>query len=194
MSASARSRTASRRMLRARDPLPYEPAAAPDSERPLEFAWRVHTAQGLWTGNADVKASVLLALEGGVMYATVAAFSTGGLLDGKEYRGLATAGITALLLAIVAATIAIFPRLGRRDKDPESGRQVIYFGDLRHWKAQQLSAYIGGLGADQQLQVICQQITEMSQLNWVKHRWVQASLILSLAGITIITASAALAL
>jgi hypothetical protein len=185
MSASARA--ARRRMS-------YAPAAVPDGERPLEFAWRVHAAQGSWTGNADVKASVLLALEGGVMYATIAAFSAGGLLDGKEYRGLAAAGIAALLLAIVAGTIAIFPRLGRRDKDPESGRQVIYFGDLRHWRAQQLSAYIGGLAADEQLQVICQQITEMSRLNWMKHRWVQASLVLSLAGITIITASAALAL
>jgi hypothetical protein len=192
MSASARA--ARRRMPHARDPLPYEPPAVPDAGRPLEFAWRVHTAQGLWGGNADVKASVLLALEGGVMYAAIAALSAGRLFDGREYRVVAAAGIIALLLAIAAGTIAIFPRLRRRDKDPEAQRQVIYFGDLRHWKAQQLSAYIGGLTADEQLGVLCQQITEISALNWVKHRWVQASLVLSLAGITIITASAALAL
>jgi hypothetical protein len=42
--------------------------------------------------------------------------------------------------------------------------------------------------------VLCQQITEMARLNWVKHRWVQASLILSLTGITIISVTAVLTL
>jgi hypothetical protein len=191
---SAATRAAKRRMLLARDPLSHERSAVPSGEQPLTFAWRVHEAQGSWTGNADVKASVLLALEGGVMYAVLAALGTGRLLLGKEYRLAAAIGITTLLLAIVAGTIAIFPRLGRRDKNPESHRQIIYFGDLRHWKAQQLGAYISGLAAGEQLQVLCQQITEMARLNWVKHRWVQASLILSLTGITIISVAAVLTL
>jgi hypothetical protein len=176
----------------ARRQMPAPPSG--EGERPLTFVWRVHAAQGSWTGNADVKASVLLALEGGVLFATIAAIGSGRLLLGRGDRIAAAVGLIAVLLAIAAGTVAIFPRLGQRDKDPQSHRQVIYFGDLRHWKAQQLGAYISDLGADEQLQVLCQQITEMARLNWAKHRWVQASLVLSLTGITIISVAAVLTL
>jgi MFS superfamily sulfate permease-like transporter len=159
---------------------------AGEARRATDFVWRVHEAQVSWANNADVKASILLALEGGALYAVISAFGDGGLfarLGGRPYPVVGATGILALLLAIVAATVAIFPRLGQADKDRDQRQQVIYFGDLRRWSAEDLSTHIAGLAARGELDVLSRQLTEMSQHNWVKHRWVQVSLILSIAGI-----------
>jgi hypothetical protein len=168
-----------------------------DKNRATEFAWDVHRAQASWANNADVKASILLALEGGALYAAISALGDGGLLarpGGLRYPVASAIGISALLLAIVAAAIAIFPRLGQRDKDRDRHRQVIYFGDLRRWNATELSSHIAGLTKGEELDMLSRQLTEMSRHNWLKHRWVQVSLILSLAGILTIAVSAMTAL
>jgi hypothetical protein len=154
----------------------------------------VHGAQASWAGNADVKASILLALEGGALYEVIPALGSGGLLarlGGQPYPAAGVAGTIALLLAVVAATIAIFPRLGQKEKGRDRGRQVIYFGDLRRWNAAQLSSHIAGLAQAEELDMLSGQLAEMARHNWVKHRWVQISLILSLAGILVIAISAA---
>lgn len=51
-----------------------------DGRRRAEFAWRVHNAQESWASNADLKASILIALEGGALYAIISALGSGGLL------------------------------------------------------------------------------------------------------------------
>jgi hypothetical protein len=166
-------------------------------DRAIEFAWRVHMAQVFWANNADVKASILLALEGGALYAVISSLGDGGLLarlGGRPYPVASAIGIFALLLAIAAAAIAVFPRLRKKDEGRDRHRQVIYFGDLRHWKAAELSSHIAGLAKGEELDVLSRQLTEMSKHNWVKHRWVQISLILSLAGILSMVVSAVAAL
>jgi pycsar effector protein len=171
--------------------LPRKPPI--DKDRATQFAWRVHRAQVSWAGNADVKASILLALEGGAVYAVTSALGDGGFLarlGGRLYPIPATIGIFALLLAIAAGSLAIFPRLGQKDKVRDRGRQVIYFGDLRRWSAARLTSHIAGLTEGEELDMLSRQLTEMSKHNWVKHRWVQISLILSLTGILIIAVSA----
>ena len=62
--------------LRLRSRRPAAPASdtAPE-RRAAEFAWRVHTAQANWANHADVKASILLVLEGGALYAVLSALS-----------------------------------------------------------------------------------------------------------------------
>lgn len=161
--------------------------------RATEFAWHVHRAQASWASNADVKASILLALEGGALCAALPTFGGRGLLirpGGQPYPVAGALGTFALLLAIGAAAIAIFPRLGQRDKDRDRTRQVIYFGDLRRWNAAELRIHIAGLAEGDELDMLSRQLTEMSRHNWRKHRWVQISLLLSLLGILIIAVSA----
>lgn len=157
-------------------------------KRAIEFAWRVHAAQGSWAGNADVKASILLALEGGVLYAALG----GGILarSGNTARhATSVSGVVMLLAAIAASALVIFPRLGRVQNSHRP--HVVYFGDLRHWNGLDLSAHIAQLSDDEQLKVLSQQLTQMSRLNWVKHRWVQVSLLLALAGMAVTVLSAA---
>ncbi len=154
-------------------------------------------AQASWANNADVKASILLALEGGALYAAITTLGAGGLLarlGSGPYQVADAIGISALLLAIVAAAIAIFPRLGQKGMDRDGHHQVIYFGALRRWDAAELSNHIAGLADDRELDMLSRQLTEMSKRNWAKHRWVQISLILSLAGILSIAVSAIIAL
>jgi hypothetical protein len=146
------------------------------------FGWHVHEAQAAWARNADVKASILLALEGGILCAAISGFGGDGLLGqlgGQQWPVTSVIEICALVLAIVAAGIAIFPRLGKEDDEISGHRHVIYFGDLRRWRAPELNSHIASLTAAEQLEVISQQLTEMSRANWAKHRWVQASLLLS---------------
>ncbi len=165
-----------------------------------EFAWRVHGAQASWANNADVKASILLALEGGALYAVISALGAGGILarsGSRLYPVFAAIGISALLLAIISAAIAVFPRLGQKDRGRAGrghGPQVIYFGALRRWNTTELVSYIAGLAEGEELDMLSQQLTEMARHNWAKHRWVQLSLILSLTGILIIAVTAATAL
>jgi hypothetical protein len=185
-----------RRPASRRGELPAKPPAA-CADQATAFAWRIHGAQTSWANNADVKASILLALQGGALYAIISALGSGGLLarpDGWSYPTANVIGILALLLAIVSATIAIFPRLGKESKDLEQHRQVIYFGDLRRLSANELSGHIAGLTESEELRALSQQLTEMSRSNWVKHRWVQVSLILSLTGILAVAVSAVTAL
>jgi hypothetical protein len=189
-------RLASRSLASRRGALPAKPPAAWEN-RATAFAWRIHGAQTSWANNADVKASILLALQGGALYAIISALGSGGLLarpGGGPYPTANAIGILALLLAIVSATIAIFPRLGKERKDLEHHGQVIYFGDLRRWNANELSSHIAALTTSEELSALSKQLTEMSRRNWVKHRWVQISLILSLTGILAVSVSAMTAL
>ena len=173
------------------------PAAAATTEnRAVAFAWLVHKAQATWANNADVKASILLALDAGAVYAAVSALSDGGFLarpGGRETSVAVAVGVSALLLAIGAAAIAIFPRLGNRRAAVSRRSHVIYFGDLRRWQAAELSAHLAGLTEDDELDMLSRQLTEMARQNWAKHRWVQLSLVLSLAGILMIAVPALIA-
>lgn len=174
---------------------PVSGTGSAGSGRGTAFAWRVHAAQAAWTGNADVKASILLALEGGSLYAALSATGHGGLLGGAHgpaYPAAAGTGIAVLLLAIVAAAIAVFPRLGSGSHVP--GPQAVYFGDLRRWDPADLAHHIDELTENDELGMLSLQLTQMSRQNWTKHRWVQLSLALALTGIVIIAVSAITAL
>lgn len=152
--------------------------------RRAEFAWRVHMAQVAWASHVDVKVSVLLALEAGALYVVISAIGHGGLVGSQPYPVVSAIGLAALLLAIIAGVIAIFPRLGRGHRD--RGPQVIYFGDLRLWETAELTSHIAGLTDGDELGMLSRQLTEIARRNWAKHLWVRRSLVLALAGILII--------
>jgi hypothetical protein len=168
-------------------------SAAGKDNRAAEFAWHVHAAQESWANNADVKASILLALEGGGLYAIISSLGSGGLLaraGGWQHHVADPIGMFSLLLAILAATIAIFPRLRHKARDHKRQRQAIYFGDLRRWSSTELTGYLAGLTEKNELDALSRQLIDMAGHNWVKHRWVQLSLFLAIAGIFIISIAA----
>jgi Family of unknown function (DUF5706) len=172
-------------------------SAAGKGNRAAEFAWHVHDAQESWASNADVKASILLALEGGGLYAIISALGRGGLLaraGGWQQHIADPIGMFSLLLAILAATIAIFPRLEHKKRDHNRQRQAIYFGDLRRWSSAELTSYLADLTEQHELDALSRQLIDMAGHNWVKHHWVQLSLFLAVAGIFIISAAALAAL
>lgn len=163
----------------------------------IDFAWRVHGAQESWSARADVKASILLALEGGGLFAVISAHAADGslaLLSGWN-RSLGLVGAGLLLLALVGAAVAVFPQLGRSRKLRERyARHTIYFGHLRLWDPAELSARLTSMSADEELEALGRQLVEMGKQNWSKHRWVQGSLILAISGVLAVSVSALTAL
>jgi len=145
--------------------------------KPIEFAWRVHAALESWTTRADVKASILLAVEGGAALFVVGA--PGG------HRAWPVAVILMLLLAAMATTAAVvLPILGpRRVHRAESARHSVYFGHLRHWQPRELTGHLSTLTPDDELAMMSTQLVRMSRLNWRKHRLLQASVALLTAAV-----------
>ncbi len=150
-------------------------------KRAIEFAWRVHGAQASWANSADSKASMLLVLEGGALYAVIAALGPGGSFAGQSHLVAYVVGVALLVLANGAAAAAVFPRLGPSGPRPERRHQAIYFGDLRGWDGADLAGHVSLLTQRAELDLLTRQLAEMSARNWVKYRWVQASFILLLA-------------
>ncbi|MEU7865229.1 Pycsar system effector family protein [Dactylosporangium sp. NPDC049140] len=144
---------------------------------PNEFAWRVHAALESWTTRADVKASILLAVEGGAAVFVV------GTPDGR--RDWPVAVILLLLLAAMATTAAVvLPILGpRRMHRVEFTQHSVYFGHLRHWQPVELTGHLNTLTPDDELAMMASQLVRMSRLNWRKHRLLQASVVLLAAAV-----------
>lgn len=164
--------------------------------RDVEFAWQVHTAQESWASKADVKASIVLAFEGGALYAVISALGPGGLLaghDGPRHAAELT-GAGLLLLALLSAACAVFPRLGRAGKRQVNGPGSIYFGHLRHWDEVELRNHLVALDQDTKLDALSRQLVWMARYNWSKYRWTQISLVLAVAGLLTVAGAAATAL
>ncbi len=47
----------------------------------IAFAWRVHGAQESWTAKVDIKASIVLALDGVVLAAVITGHNKGGVFS-----------------------------------------------------------------------------------------------------------------
>jgi len=115
----------------------------------VDLAWRAHTAQEAWTAKVDIKASVLLALEGGAIFVTLTANSNAGLLAKLTGIGnlLQFLGVILLIGAVAAATWALIPQLGSAAEHRATHRDhTIYFGHLRHWDPVELAKRVHSRG------------------------------------------------
>jgi hypothetical protein len=160
------------------------------------FAWQVHQAQEALTSKVDTKGSILLALEGGALFAALSASGKDGALAGLAgWRHAAEiGGLSALILAMVAAGVAVFPMLGGvRRHQAQHQTHVIYFGHLRHWEAADLHRRLRDLRPEEQLELLADQLVQMGKRNWAKYRLIQASLVLALLGVLALSAAAFLA-
>jgi hypothetical protein len=155
----------------------------------VEFAWRVHAAQEVWTAKVDAKASIVLSLETAVLAALFAVESPRlllGRLTGWRSM-LADVGVGLHVVAVVLAAAAVIPMLGRtRVHRAERTQNAIYFGHLRHWKPEQLLPWLARMTPEQELEQLNRQLVAMSRRNWRKHRHLQLAMLAALLGAVII--------
>jgi hypothetical protein len=153
---------------------------------PAEFAWRVHSALEAWTAKVDMKASILLAFQGGAFI--FAATSRDVVLDGTDRRPAMVAALGAVMLvtATALAATAILPFLGStRAHRAARVHEWIYFGHLRLWDPAELALRLSRLTIHDEVQALSAQLVRMSRLNWRKHRLLQGSVALTLSAMTV---------
>ena len=174
------------------DPLPGN---SDNAKRGIEFGWRVHSAQESWTAKVDGKASLLLALQGGALFAIAAGHQKDGFLGKLTgwHLGVVVAASIGLVIGIVSTIAAVTPQLGRAKKHrAEYTSHLVYFGHLRHWKPHELSAELARVTGADELRMLGFQLQRMSEINWRKHQLLRIGLILTALAI-IATAVAVLA-
>lgn len=155
-------------------------AESDDITSQLEFAWRAHSAQEAWTAKVDVKASVLLAAQVGLLVAIAALATTDGYRSSDGFPGLLVpAGVLAILAAGVASAAAVYPLLASAEA---TRKDLIYFGHLRHLNAQEIDQRLEELSPCDQLSAIANQLASMARSNWRKHRRLQFSIWLTGVG------------
>ncbi|WP_051837041.1 Pycsar system effector family protein [Streptomyces sp. NRRL WC-3742] len=159
----------------------------------LDTAWRIHSSLSEWIGRVDVKASFALSLE------TAALVAIAGVAQTTPPPGTHSAGrqtVTAVCLwfsavlvatALVFAIAAVAPRIGPRGdtddrRNDDRRNDVIYFGHLRHWSADELTE---ALSEQDLLPALSRQLVVLSRIAWKKHVRVRCSLVLGGIGVTL---------
>lgn len=158
----------------------------------IELAWRVHGAQEAWTAKVDIKASILLVLEGGSLFAILTANSQTGALRFFSGRPLVfeIAGVALLFLGTLCSAAAVFPMIGKSSQHRSDYRHhYIYFGHLRHRHPDDLQRKLTLSAGSDELAMLSLQLIAMSRRNWLKHRLVQLSLVLAMVGVILICAA-----
>jgi hypothetical protein len=161
-------------------------------QRGIDFAWRVHGAQESWTAKVDGKAAILFTIELVLLAALIAAHGHGKLIGRMHHdpRLIAEIGTVLAFASTFLVGGAVIPRLGRtRQHKTQRFDHLIYFGHLRHWEPQDLQSRLEKLTAADELEQLSRQLVEMSKLNWAKHRWLQAAMVLALFGVVLIAIS-----
>ncbi|NKR46521.1 hypothetical protein GS506_17705 [Rhodococcus hoagii] len=149
----------------------------------------MHQAQESWTAKIDVKASIVLALDGAVLVAIISGHGPDGALSSLAgWRDLALGTATLLILiALLLAVLVVRPALGSsRTHRTQHRDHVIYFGHLRHWDSQHLATRLRTLTPTEQAGQIALQLVAMSKRNWWKHRLLQWSLYTTAAAATLL--------
>jgi hypothetical protein len=157
--------------------------------RGVEFAWKVHNAQEGWTGRVDGKAALYLATQVAVIVAMVAALPSNkplGRLSGANHW-LAIGGLAISMLAVIVAGLAVIPMLNSRKTLKANHKEhLIYFGHLRHWKPDDLRSRLRALTEDDELNQLSLQLVALSKINWRKHRFLQAAMIIGALGALVV--------
>ncbi|MFJ9610820.1 Pycsar system effector family protein [Kitasatospora sp. NPDC101176] len=163
-------------------------ATTPVATAGLDAAWRIHGVLSEWVSRVDVKASFALSLETAALVAisSVAqtAPATGSVASGRQAATVLTLWASALLVAtaLVFAIAAVAPRIGSRGEADDWRHNVIFFGHVRHWDADDLA---DALAEQDLLPALSRQLVVLSRIAWIKHVRVRASLILGGIGVTL---------
>jgi hypothetical protein len=159
----------------------------------VEFAWRVHTALEAWTAKVDLKASILLAFQGGGFI--FAATSRELFLGARDHRPalVAAVGLGVLATAMGLATVTVLPVLGStRRHRADHHHEWIYFGHVRLWESTALAARLSRMTEHDEVRALSAQLVRMSRLNWRKHRMLQGSVVLTVVSMAVVLTGVAL--
>lgn len=150
-----------------------------------ELAWRVHENAKGWIVQVDVKSAAALAIEAAVLGFALALITNSDSLARLTTlsRWTLGSGLFLLLLSVVLSTLVLLPRIKLKEPKPDQ-RGYLYFGHLRHWDKDTLSATLVRNKVNDG--EIASQVIKMSQIAWWKHVLLQWSLYLLLAGIFVI--------
>jgi hypothetical protein len=160
-----------------------EAMSVPD---PVETAWKIHTALSDWTGKVDAKASFALTIESAALAVIVGLSGADhrfGNLRGFWQNAPFWGGVFLLGLSALAAVSVVAPRIRANSVEPEWADNFIYFGHLKFWQPDQLEQ---ALKDTDPLPALSRQLVVMSRIAWTKHRRVQVSLWLAIAGAALV--------
>ncbi len=151
-------------------------------ERHIDFAWKAHEAQGEWTARVDVKASILLASQVGLLLVAAAVASSRNLSDTPLAGVLGFIAAALLIAGGAAAAAAVYPML---ENSKSGGTDLLYFGRVRRMTGDEVIRGIREMSPAEELQSLAGQLTRISKANWRKHRLLQVSIWLMGAGVAV---------
>lgn len=149
---------------------------------PTETAWRIQAAVADWTAKADSKASFALTMQStalAVLGLLATSKRAAGDLDSTVPQLLLWIGVLLMVAGVSFAAWAISPNLRKERRGPENDDDFLYFGHVRHLAPAVLEA---ALRDKDPLPSLSRQVVVMSEIAWNKHRRVQWSLMLAVAG------------
>jgi hypothetical protein len=156
------------------------------SDEAVDGAWKIFDAQSSWIERADVKASIILALETAVLGFVMVLSSNNEVLAGLHGPRRATdlVAVGLLLLSALISLSAIIPKLGRSRKAADNPG-VIYFGHVRHWNPRDLGrALRDGRPTNDD---VADQVIILARVSWRKHARLQGSIIFLAIGALLLT-------
>lgn len=149
---------------------------------PTETAWRIQAAVADWTARADSKASFALTMQStalAILGLLASSMRAAGDLDAPVPQALLWLGVLFMVGGVCCAAWAISPNLSKERRGPENDDDFLYFGHVRNLDPAVLEA---ALRAKDPLPSLSRQVVVMSEIAWNKHRRVQWSLLLGVAG------------
>ncbi|MEW2304452.1 Pycsar system effector family protein [Streptomyces sp. NPDC006655] len=149
-----------------------------------ETAWRIQAAVADLTAKADSKASIALTMQStslAVLGLLASSQRSADDLDSGASRLLLWCGVLLMVGGACCAAWAISPNLRKERRGPERDDDFLYFGHVRHLEPAALEEI---LRDKDPLPPLARQLVVMSEIAWIKHRRVQWSLMLAVAGCT----------
>ncbi|MFJ2417758.1 MULTISPECIES: Pycsar system effector family protein [Streptomyces] len=149
-----------------------------------ETAWRIQAAVADLTAKADSKASFALTMQStalAVLGLLASSQRAAGDLESGASRLLLWCGVLLMVGGASCAAWAISPNLRKERRGPERDDDFLYFGHVRHLEPAELEEVLRNKDP---LPPLSRQLVVMSEIAWTKHRRVQWSLTLAVAGCT----------
>jgi hypothetical protein len=157
--------------------------------RAEQRAWEIYRSHAEWIARVDIKASILLALQGialGAVFTMTAADRPFASLH--EWWDITTfiVGVALLLAGLVLAVLVIAPRVRTKKPSKRALHDFIYFGHTRWWKADDLERTLH----DSALTVLSRQLIILGEIAWQKHLFAMWATWLFLASVVALSALA----
>jgi hypothetical protein len=154
---------------------------------PVQHAWQVHQAVQNWTNQSEAKANILLPVESALFVFFGSRMLTGKIPEEVKIRHtwwltiMAAVGLLLLFYGLGCLILVVLPRLRRKLSQTEAAQNAIYFGHLRQNEVEDIKDLLSGPTVMDQL---AKQLKEASEITWKKHRWLQASMIVTAFGLS----------